>query len=349
MVDGGPVGDVAGETPDGARRGRRWRRTLAWVAAAAVLAAGLFGLGVSMGSRWAAQQDLPQPETSVVTVEVPRYGDADTVVMPDVRGLAEPDAVQAVADAGVPASDVKVTRRPAAGQPGLVVEQEPAFGAVAPASVALVVSQRAVVPPVVGEPVEQVTAALEELGARVVPARVYVPDAVVGTVVSVSPGEGEPVPDSVDLVVAEAAAAVFLNTVEEVEGDCSADSVQVDGVDNVESVLCWVSPEPEDVVYLLDRVVDEVDGVLGVPDTAGPDARVTMTVLVDGKRAAQVNASYGKPAEFSVPTAGALRLTLRLSGSDKAQEDYQSVPLVLGDARLLGSPDTVTAVSSTGG
>ena len=86
--------------------------------------------------------------------------------MPGVLGLPLDQARHVLFNSGVAAGAITVTQRPTALEPGLVVLQEPAAGSALADAVFLVVSTEAVVPDMVGMPLEEAAAVLAELGAN---------------------------------------------------------------------------------------------------------------------------------------------------------------------------------------
>ncbi|MDQ1306865.1 MAG: eukaryotic-like serine/threonine-protein kinase [Actinomycetota bacterium] len=330
------------------RKPHRWRRILTWSVIGLLVAAGLFGGGTVYGWRLAADRDLTQQAPKQVVVEIPRLGTEDAAAMPDVRGLPLETASGAISDAGIPASIITMIERPAAGQPGLVIAQEPAFGQVNPPSVTLTVSTAARVPGIEGRTEADVTQELQALGVRVTVTRTYSPGFAAGTIMSVEPPVGSPVPEVVALTVAESPAAVFADTLVPIAGTCSTSPARVNGVDLANALTCTAGAEPVDVTFLLNRVVDEVDGQVGIPDTSMPDDGAQVAILLDGREIARVRTSYGTPALFTVKTSGGLRLTFRIRGLGPSVSDGSTVPVVLGGVRFVGGPELPTALASDG-
>lgn len=99
-----------------------------------------------------------------VSVAVP--ANAGLGSMPGVLGLPLDQARHVLFNSGVAAGAITVTQRPTALEPGLVVLQEPAAGSALADAVFLVVSTEAMVPDMVGMPLEEAAAVLAELGAN---------------------------------------------------------------------------------------------------------------------------------------------------------------------------------------
>lgn len=302
-----------------------------------LFAVGLLGVGIAIGWHLMGNKDLPTAEASVIEVPIPEYGADSQSSMPDVRGLDEDAARSALADAGIPVSVLAIRNRGAAGQPGLVIEQQPAFGTKNPAKVELVVSKRAVVPNVVGMDDSDAYSSLRALGARVESIPKYVPGTDPGIAVKVSPKPGSDLGDSVKVYVSEAAASTYLASVPTVEGACRTGAAQLNGQTYQDSVLCSVAAGPASVVWVVGRKADRLTAMLGVPDDGPDGVKVTATVYADGRPVAKALASYGKPTELKADLAGALRIEVRLSISDSVGGESGSITTVLGDARLFGS------------
>jgi hypothetical protein len=328
-----------------ARRARRRRGRLVAVAIVLLVPA-LLGGGFLLG--WRAQAEslakTPSVEPTVVEVPVPQYAEGDEVSMPDLRGMAQQDALEVLGDVGIDAGVVTTSERPAAGTPGVVIEQTPAFGTANPATVQLVLSAPATVPDVVGRSLGDVTNDLALLGAQVEVQSTYVPDATAGTVVSSTPASGATLPDLVTVQVAEAASSVYLATLDDVEGGCSTGSAQVNGVTYDSSLSCSGGTEGSSTSWLIDRVADRLEATVGVPDTGDPTTTMRVDVSADGTPVGGVDAVYGSPATLSVPVTGALRLTVTVRLTSAGQDSWSTAYAVLGDARLTGGADAMTAL-----
>lgn len=103
------------------------------------------GVGLASVAGWAAANKLvvaerELPKTEIKVISLPDYSQDVSARMPDVRGLTENDARQALVDAGIPAEFVSLTERDAAGKAGLIIQQTPVFGALNPNAVTLIVS-----------------------------------------------------------------------------------------------------------------------------------------------------------------------------------------------------------------
>lgn len=309
------------------------------LAAGAVIcgALSIFSGGLTLGWMLAGWREVEVTGPQIIEVPIPQYDPETQVSMPDVRGLAQAEAEAVLADVGIPASTVKLSSREAAGTPGIVVEQLPQFGAKNPGTVELLVSAPATVPESVGKSEQEAADALIALGTRVDTTARYVPGTEPGRVVEVSPAAGEPLGESVTLVISEPASSVFLGQLDTIRSRCSGGRVPLNGVDYQNSVSCTAYPRPELAEWLLDRAATELVGTLGVPDDGPADAVVSIRLLADGAEVGAYSASYGAPVPFRVPVAGALRLGIEVTAVNQPQRTSGSWVAVLGDARVEGS------------
>lgn len=295
------------------------------VAAASVLALMLASGAGGVFAGWAVANHLVVAETSrtspeVITVALPEYEPGDVAIMPDVRGLDTIRATQAIVDAGIPAELIEVATRPAAGVVGVIVQQTPVFGAENPTSVTILESTPAVVPVFADRPATEVIDELQGMGANVAQTRQYVPGAVIGTVTSIVPAPGSPLPESVAIVIADSASRISLNDIDPSTGSTSFGSTQtVGGQDYDDSVTMSASRDTETVTWTLDGHVAEVTGSLGIEDDDYDDETITVVVLADGAEIAR----YPLPAGRG--PAGGLQL-------DRRRRDHA---LAAGDERRI--------------
>mgnify|MGYP001377031951 CR=1 FL=1 len=317
-----------------------WRAIAAAGIALTVVA--VLAAGVYLGWRAAAHQPQPEPSTSILTVAADPYaGAAGQVEMPDLRGLTRADAVTVLSDAGIPSRVVTVTDVPWAGATGLVVGQTPLFGTTDPTAVTLRIAAPATIPTVIGATEDAALTALEGLGTRVEVTRRYRPGTTPGTVLSVTPAPGKPVPDSVTLVTAAEPDAIFLDQVSTLDGYCSTGSATVNGTDYTHAVNCNAGPadDPAVVSYSLRRGISTVTGTAGIDDSADPAASATLTIRLDGKALTTVPLAYGKPVALNLSTAGGLRLELSITSTN-------STTVTLADVTLLGDPAVVAKLGT---
>lgn len=344
MVGPGGAETGSGHTPHA--RSHRRRREIVVLAAGAALVAGSFGGGVVAG--WNLKQDAEVIAEGDVLVQVTAYGEDAEAAMPDVRGLPEDAAREALADAGVPRSVLTVERRPDAGIPGTVVIQTPAFGAEKPERVVLTLADPAEVPTVVDASEAEATRRVEELGARVVIEGRYEDGKEPGTVLAVRPEAGESLPDEVVLVVAEAPSAIFLDAIRAAEGNCATGIEPVNGLDREHSVVCDAEEEPLSLVYFTRGAVQRLSGFIGVPDGADPRSRVRVEIFANEKSVEVVEAGYGAPQPIKLDLGSAVRLEFRisrLSPEPTSDDCCPDVRAALADIQLIGAPEAIAALT----
>ena len=314
------------------------------VAAASVLALMLASGAGGVFAGWAVANHLVVAETSrtgpeVITVALPEYEPGDVAIMPDVRGLDTARATQAIVDAGIPAELIEVATRPAAGVVGVIVQQTPVFGAENPTSVTILESTPAVVPVFTDRPATEIIDELQGMGASVAQTRQYVPGAVIGTVTSIVPAPGSPLPESVAIVIADSASRISLDDIDPSTGSTSFGSTQTVGSqDYDDAVTVSASPDTETVTWTFDGHVAEVTGSLGLEDDEYDDETITVVVLADGAEIARYPLAEGPPVAFSWLVAGVTTLSLQVTS---AESDYGSrlvliIPEVLGSIDELG-------------
>ena len=274
--------------------------------------------------------------------------------MPSVIGLAQSEAQRALFDAGATASKIAVTSVPAAGDPGLVVTQQPAAGSdlrSGAAAVTLGVSVAAKVPNVIGQLSADARNTLAALGARVSVTQKYSPAATEGTVLSVSPKVGSTLPLTTSMVVASPASAVYLDALKTIESNCSdASSVTSNAVPYMHALRCQPGQDsPSTNSYVLNRKVAAFNATLGQDDTGQTGQTATVSILRDGKVVKSFTVPFGTQRKISVPLVGALRLSIVTSWAHPAQDAPGGPTVVLGNARMVGSPDAITALVAEAG
>jgi hypothetical protein len=295
----------------------------------------LFAGGAALGfwgqNEYAARRATSDPVT--VTVAPPPVGQAG-VTMLDVRGMPENEARQALMDQGIPATAVQVTTAPAAGAPGMVVRQSPAAQTVNPDKVQLVISTEARMPDLAGRTGQELSVALQKLGAQVAVTGRYQPGAQAGAVLESVPKPGEPLPAAVNLTVAEPGSSVYMSEVSAISSGCSSGSYSLNGKDFDKSLACSGGSSPSEYSWLAKRVIDEVAGTVGISDKDDRDQTGRVQVLADDRIVADVTAHYGQTVPLNANTSGALRVTIRVIGSGSS-----STSVILGDARFVGGAD----------
>ena len=313
------------------------------IASIVCLLAGLLGAGFLIGWAAGSDQDLVEtaPGQQVDESAVPdRSGEIE---MPDVRGLAMADARQVITDAGVPASSITTEDAPAAGEPGIVIAQDPVYGEAVGGQVVLTGSTVARVPKIDGREATDVLDDLEELGAQVQTVSRYEPDAVVGSVVSIEPAPGQPLTDAstvVKVVIAAAPGEVSLADLAIQDGYCGVDEDSMNGHHYAELVTCEADRSyPETAVWIIDRAATLLTGTIGVPDSAEPRTSMHVEILGDRTVLATYDVDYGSTQKISVDLTGVLRLSVRVRSNTN---DYGTAGL--GAAKLLGDQDGLDGI-----
>lgn len=314
-------------------------RPLAWLGARqfrilsiAFLALALVGTGFLLG--WGVGSDRSLIETKPderIAEEPAGDQDATEISMPDVRGLATADARQVLADAGVSARTIHLQEQPAAGEPGIVIAQDPVYGEVVADEVVLTGSTIARVPSINGREATEVLDELEEFGAEVETVSEFVPGAVVGSVVEIEPAPGEVLDGSVRLVIAAEPGEVKLATVDSQDGYCYTDEDSMNGRDFAELLVCEAYDDAESDAWVIDRAATSLTAIIGVPDSGEPSESIHLDVVGDGTVLASYDVSYGATRRIEVDLTGVLRLTFRYRSNTR---DYGY--LGIGAATLLG-------------
>ncbi|WP_185975799.1 NPCBM/NEW2 domain-containing protein [Tessaracoccus rhinocerotis] len=311
--------------------------------AVVLLTAGAFIGGAVVGWRVHDGEAMAQshPHPSVVTVTADPVETAP-VGMPDVRGLSEETARQVIADAALGSSEITISSTQWAGPEGLVVTQSPVFGVAEPAEIDLVLSVPAEVPEAVGRRAADISREVSNLGAQVTIVEAYQPGAEAGTVLGIEPAAGNPLPAMVTVTQASPASSVYLREVEALQSDCRAESVRLDGPTYDFGMSCSVR-ETSESVWLLARVVDSIEGAVGIPDTADPTTTARVEIIVDGTVALDTTVAYGQPAtQVDIDATGALRLVIRITNTNA---ELNSTVVALADTQIVGEASAVEGLT----
>ena len=349
---GAPATSFAGQpdsgTPGGASRPRPHRSLLRYGILSLII--GLLLLGGGAG--WALRQStldrqLPDVNVTVAADSVTQTAAPD-VATPSLIGLSEDEARQALADVGVAPGQVVVEHRPAAGEENHVVEQQPPAGRRVTGKARLVISAPANVPKLAGLSEAEARRQLEALGAGAEIVEAFAPNQPEGTVLSTMPAVGARLGEQLTLTVAKAPSSAFLSALNAVDSDCSTDtSATIDGQPFANSVTCSPSQgsaEPTSAEYVLSHKANRFEATFGQSDRGTTGLTVTFRVLVDDRVVSTSTAGLGQKVPVGVDVTGGLRLRIELTVSGGHPDDYGSASAVLGDARLLGAPDAITAL-----
>ena len=308
-----------------------------WLARTA-LAVTLVGTGFTGGWFAGSERSLVEAEASRKDTPDRTFVSSDVASMPDLRGLGLRDAQQILADLGIAASEVSTVDQPAAGPSGLVVGQSPVFGYSVEGLVTLNISRPAKVPEFVGRSATDVLADLDELGAETETVTQYVPGVPPGSVASISPAPGTPLPVAVRVVIAAEPESRPLVEVAAVEDNCSIDDDSLDGQTYRELLVCETDRYPINQTWVIKKAATTLAGIVGVPDTTEPGSAVEVQLLADGTLRRTLTVGYGQTVPFRIDVTGVLRLTLRVRSQTR---DYSTAGFahlrLLGDATALDS------------
>lgn len=266
-------------------------------------------------------------------VGIPAAVEIPDAAIPDLRGLDLADAKQALVDGGMNIDELATRDVDWAGQPGVVLSQDPVVGEPIGGPVNLTVSAAATMPTVVGLKKGEAIEALRALGVEPQIVEEYDMSKATGSVLASDVPAGEPLPVTLTLTVAQAGSSVFLAQLEAVDSMCSASEEQVDAVAYPNSLSCsaGTAEDPNTAVWLINRRGRHLTGTVGVSDADDLDATTQVRITGDGNPLAQVSASYAVPATIDLDVSGVLRLEISVvSGETRSRA-------VLGDMILKGS------------
>lgn len=294
---------------------------------------------------------------SVGYLVMPRSGGGDQIVipkeafeatatrgdMPSLVGLNRDAAVAAIGDAGVSGITIDYRDKPAAGPTGTVIAQTPAAGVAVTDGIELTLSVPAPMPALKGVPNRDARTTLEDLGAIVTVESVVDPAAPAGTVLRTDPAEGQPMPSSVTMVVADPGDALSLSTVSTVSSSsCStSSSASVAGKTLSNNVTCTPgSSKKAEAEYAINRNATLLEATVGTDDTKGKGG-ATVTIYGDDRPLKTVNVGLGRSEDIRVDVRNMMRL--RIVVTSGGGDDSPTV--VLGDARLRGSTDGLDQIA----
>ncbi|CAN5321912.1 hypothetical protein BH23ACT9_BH23ACT9_28200 [soil metagenome] len=332
------------ETVGDATATGRWRRRVVAVVVLLAWTLGAVLVGGALGYRWFLLNEVtPAPEVTLAITTAATDVPTDAVtavstVMPDLIGLPQTSALEALADLGLDPSMVVLRETPQVGDAGRVVAQEPLEGVRDPATATLTLSAVASMPDLVGIDEEQAVDALSTLGINITRVGVFDQDADVGTVISTSPAAGEPALADTTVTIATAPDAVFLTGLQGLNRSCSQSAGTVAGAVFDESIVCQARRDPVTEEYALIGQPTVFEATVGIDDRADLDAVVLFQVATESELLISEQITFGQQVTVSIALGDALRLriTTTLVG-----EDTSAVATVWGDARILGAPDTI--------
>lgn len=322
------------------------RRLIAW----SIVCVGLLLLGGFVGHRVTPPTTVAGPTLTLSDLELPTeapnadVGD-DVVVMPDVLGL-EMDVVRRVLqDSGI-STEPETTEQPAAGPAGQVISQSPGPGEEVDGPATLTLSAEALMPDLVGQPLNEARREVEALRVVTQVVRQVAPREEPGVVLATDPQGGTSVPEVVVLTVSDPGEAVLITELRSVEssGSCQrrTNPVTVGGELVDTSLSCGFRREGEtaSVSYNLARRAGAFTTTLGSDDSGGR-GEATITIGVDDQVLHTETVRHGEPSTLLLDVADGLRLTL-----DITFEGEEPLTVVFGDAALLGSAEDLAVLES---
>ncbi len=313
-----------------AQRRRRLRKVLL-VAGATTLALALMAAGAALGQVLLPRQVVVQQVVEQAVVE------HAAVSMPNVLGLTEVDARAAVSDSGHHQA-ITVTERPAAGDPGTTIEQNPLPGVTLTdeTPVELVVSSVVATPDLTGTDQRTAQSAIEALGGAAQFEPVVDADAPLGSVLASVPKAGDPMPQVVRLQIATGGSSRPLTDVRPLATDrCSRQSdLLVNGKAVAVGVRCTpFEGRDAQQTFALSRKVAHLRFTLGMDDRVrDPGARARVTVVADDQVVLTKEVVFGASSEHSLPVKDALRVQVVVTSLTPDADPA----VVLGDPALIG-------------
>ena len=281
------------------------------------------------------------PETTLPPITIPTTT-AAPAVMPRLVGLTETVAREQLQKAGVAPDVIVVKTRESIGDPGFVLEQNPSEGAEARGAVTLFISSPlAPMESFVGKPVGELRTHLEQRGVKLRIENVLDDAQPDGTVTEHSPAAGEPLGPEVLAKVTSKPVTFHLVDIEPIQRGGSLSPFEkgeysTNGQKIPRSLVIGTYYDRESpwIEYDLSRDWRFLRATVGVNDAAKSDTRIRLDILGDGNPLYSKEFTLGTSEPIVVDVSDRLRLRIQISGTS-------GQGLVLGDLRLIGSPDQV--------
>ena len=346
-LDENGVPTVAGQNtepdPQEQRATASPRRSLSARFAVALLVIGALVAGTALGwvlhARYAPQ---PTPVIAGGDIIVPPLPSAvaptsRAPAIPDVRGLSQEDAQQAIADSGTGVSSLIIAKRPHVGPEGFVVAQNPIGGSAPAAKMTLVLPVPASTPNLVGRSQADAKAILESLGAAVSQEHTYRAGSPAGTVIASRPAAGAVLTEDAVLVIADPPAARYLADLSANGPFSTNSSASISGTKYSKGLSCPARrvADSQDTVWLINRKVGTLTGTIGLDDQSVPGVDAVIRVSGDGRTIFTARLTYGTAQKISIDTSGVLRLTITALLVDDLAENQPTVDL--GDVLMNGA------------
>jgi len=294
------------------------------------------------------------------------------LLIPNVLDLTAEQARTALVEAGVDPDSIQIESVAAAGEAGLLIDQDPSPGEVLGDSVILYVSEQVATPDLVGATEQHATETLDALGALTTVDTRYVHGAEAGLIVETVPAAGELLSQEVTVVIAEDPSSVFLSQLTTFDAytwakreksasgfdssggyrwdsGCYYGKIQILGTEYNNSLICI--PFADDVVfreYMLNRKVSLLVGTFGLDDFTDNSQALTFTIYIDDQDPISWTVRYGEAVPFEIDLSGALRIRLQFT---RTAHNGQTVGLTAGwgDARLIGSKAAIDDIIKNSG
>ncbi|MDR0849331.1 MAG: PASTA domain-containing protein [Propionibacteriaceae bacterium] len=282
------------------------------------------------------------PEVITVTLHP---DEPTTLRMPDVRGLSKDEALQVIADQGWDPTKVILTKEPFAGEANVVVAQSPSSGVTNVGTIALTLSIPATVPDPSGLTLNDLTTRVRDLGANVRVVYAYDPLAAPGSILSVDPDVGKPLPSEVTVTVAESGTGIYVGQLKSVGGSMSVSKdLLLHGQSFTNSVTGRVqfdSRKPDDWAawtYLLGVKANRFQAVFGIPDdVTDTGGAVHVIFKADGVTVGEFEAIYNAPVDVDLDVTGVNRFEIWVQLRNTPNGANLTTMFGLGDARVVGS------------
>lgn len=346
-------GDGGDDNPT--ERRPRWRWALPLTAGLLAVLAVALGSALA-GYRWSNSRHQPitaatsAPKGATTTTTAAPAAAVVSVTMPDLYGLDENDAREALSDVGIDVTGLKVEKKPYVGEPGRVVGQEPTRGTSNPGPVTLVLATAATVPNVAGQPGDAAERQLSALGAAVQVESVYDAAVPVGAVVSVSPAVGQPLSEAMVLRISAQPSSVFLSSLDGDGSGCSTGAVQTGSTQSAQGLSCSArsvyegqAPTPS-AVYQVTGRVDRFTATVGIDNGEDPAATARVIVEVDGAERFNQVVRFNQTVAIDVSVTGGAQVRIFVL---EVGEESSSATVVFAEATFLGSPTAIDDLSTT--
>lgn len=312
------------------------------------------------------ESPLDQPTSNEVVSEV------SPLLIPNVLDLTAEQARTALVEAGVDPDSIRIGSVAAAGEAGLLIDQDPSPGEVLGDSVILYVSEQVATPDLVGSTEQHAIKTLDAFGALTTVDTRYVHGAEAGLIVETVPAAGELLSQEVTVILAEEPSSVFLSQLITFDSypwakreksasgfdspggyrwdsGCYYGKIQISGTEYNNSQICV--PFADDVAfqeYVFNREVSLLVGTLGLDDFTDNSQALTFTIYIDDQDPISWTVSYGEAVPFEIDLSGALRIRLQFT---RTTHNGQTVGLTAGwgDARLIGSKAAIDDIIKNSG